>query len=71
MSTKFLKKNGTNAGQSLILVVCTLLGYGVHMLIVLKAQEDRADENINLKEFFGYNGKLDNYTKKIIIKNWR
>ena len=58
MTTNILKKNGTNAGQSLILVVCTLLGYGVHMLIVLKEQEDRAEENINLKEFFGYNGKV-------------
>merc|ERR1712123_473149 len=47
--------SGTNAGQSLILVVCTLLGYGLHALIVLREQEKRADSSLNLKEFFGYN----------------
>ena len=34
------------------------------MLIVLKEQEDRADENINLKEFFGYNGNVHYFTDK-------
>ena len=50
------KKTGANAGQSLILVVCTLLGYGLHALVVMREQEKRADTSLNLKEFFGYNG---------------